>query len=69
MLRAVAESPEEDRQEFNGAFVAMQYFGYLQRDPESAGYNAWLRVLNAKPDDYSTMVKGFIESAEYRNRF
>ncbi len=28
--------------EFNAAFVAMEYFGYLRRDPDTAGFNFWL---------------------------
>jgi hypothetical protein len=63
------ESAEVSRREYNSAFVAMQYFGYLRRDPEPEGYEAWLRVLDANPQDYRTMVKGFASSVEYRLRF
>src|SRR5205085_82978 len=42
VLRAIAQSREVDMREFNGAFVAMQYYGYLRRTPEQAGYQAWL---------------------------
>lgn len=69
VVRAVVESPEVEKKEYNGAFVAMQYFGYLRRDPEPAGYEAWLRVIERNPEDYRTMVQGFMESTEYRNRF
>ncbi len=34
-LRAVAEDPDMQRKEFNRAFVLMQYFAYLRRDPDS----------------------------------
>jgi hypothetical protein len=47
----------------------MQYYGYLRRTPEAAGYNAWLDYLKANPSDYRTMVGGFVNSAEYRLRF
>jgi hypothetical protein len=47
----------------------MQYFGYLKRDPEEEGYNAWLRYLNANPGDFRNMIHGFVNSAEYRSRF
>ncbi len=53
---------------YNEAFVAMEYFGYLKRDPEPEGFNAWLDYLN-KTSDYRTMVWGFAYSPEYRNRF
>ena len=69
VVRAVVESQQVFEKEFNRAFVAMQYFGYLRRDPEAEGYNAWLRVLNQNPQDFRTMVGGFVNSPEYRNRF
>jgi 6-phosphogluconolactonase (cycloisomerase 2 family) len=69
VLREVVESAEVGKREYNSAFVAMQYFGYLRRDPDPDGFNAWLRVLDANPDDYRTMVRGFESSVEYRLRF
>jgi len=69
VLRAIVQSREVDRAEFNGAFVAMQYYGYLRRTPEEAGYQDWLRHLNANPTDFRTMVNGFMNSTEYRLRF
>ena len=67
VLRAVADSDEVGAREFNNAFVAMQYYGYLRRKPEPAGYEAWLRVLQS--GDTRTMVNGFLNSQEYRRRF
>ena len=62
---------------FNRAFVLMQYFGYLRRDPNDApdsdfsGYNFWLNKLNQFNGNFvnAEMVKAFITSGEYRNRF
>jgi hypothetical protein len=68
-VRAVVESSAVNEKEFNPAFVAMQYFGYLRRDPEEGGYNDWLRTINANPNDFRSMVNGFINSTEYRLRF
>jgi choice-of-anchor B domain-containing protein len=53
------------------AFVLMQYFGYLQRDPDAEGYNFWLAKLNSFNGDFvrAEMVKAFISSDEYRARF
>ena len=68
-LRAIVDSQEEQARELNPAFVFMQYVGYLRRDPEPAGFNAWLTYLNSHPGDFSTMVWGFVDSQEYRNRF
>ncbi|MDQ3754071.1 MAG: DUF4214 domain-containing protein, partial [Acidobacteriota bacterium] len=69
VLRAVVESDEVSAAEFNRAFVAMQYYGYLRRTPEPGGYQAWLNYLNAHPQDFRTMVHGFVNSIEYRLRF
>ncbi|HEY1403118.1 MAG TPA: DUF4214 domain-containing protein, partial [Pyrinomonadaceae bacterium] len=68
VLRKVVESAEFEAKEFDPAYVAMQYYGYLRREPEPAGYNAWLNYLRANPGDYKTMVWGFVYSPEYRNR-
>jgi uncharacterized protein (TIGR03118 family) len=71
VLRAVAESEELNTREFNAAFVTMEYFGYLRRDPDTAGFNFWLNKLNAFNGNFQNaeMVKAFISSAEYRQRF
>ncbi|MFL6211225.1 MAG: carboxypeptidase regulatory-like domain-containing protein [Pyrinomonadaceae bacterium] len=69
ILRAVADSDQVFQLEFNRAFVAMQYYGYLRRAPEAGGYNAWLNYLTAHPDDFRTMVNGFMNSVEYKLRF
>ena len=54
---------------FNRAFVLAEYFGYLRRDPDTAGFNMWINFLNANPTDTRTMVNGFVNSLEYRLRF
>ncbi len=69
---------------FNRAFVLLQYFGYLRRDPDTAGFNFWLNKLNSVSlmgEDVrdpavalarirrAQMVEAFIDSAEYRSRF
>ncbi|HEY0170521.1 MAG TPA: chitobiase/beta-hexosaminidase C-terminal domain-containing protein, partial [Pyrinomonadaceae bacterium] len=79
VLRAVAEDADTHRQEFNRAFVLMQYFGYLRRDPDAApepglnfaGYDFWLGKLDEFGGNYiaAEMVKAFLSSAEYRRRF
>jgi hypothetical protein len=77
VLKKVAEHPALVRQEFDRAFVLMQYFGYLRRDPNASpdadfsGYNFWLRKLDDNGGDFqkAEMVKAFIESGEYRHRF
>lgn len=57
-------------QQFNAAFVQMEYFGYLQRDPDPDGYAFWLAKLNFFGDwRTAEMVRAFIVSPEYRSRF
>jgi subtilisin family serine protease len=69
VLRAIADSDQVGAAEFNPAFVAMQYFGYLRRDPDAQGYANWLQTINANPADFRSMVNGFMNSQEYRLRF
>lgn len=70
VLRAVAENAAFQQREYNGAFVLMQYFGYLRRSPDSAGYAFWLDVLNNQvPGNFRSMVCAFISSPEYQDRF
>ena len=67
VLRAIVESPEVTAKFFNEAFVVMEYFGYLHRDPDAL-YLSWLDLLN-RTGDFRTMVNGFVNSPEYRQRF
>jgi N-acetylneuraminic acid mutarotase len=78
-LRRVAENSTLAQQEFNRAFVLMQYFGYLRRNPpdppeptlDFQGYNFWLSKLDQFHGNFinAEMVKAFIVSTEYRQRF
>lgn len=69
---------------YNRALVLMQYFGYLRRNPDAAGFDFWLNVLNnATPAGEDArdpnvalarirrarIVEAFIASGEYRRRF
>src|SRR5579885_489341 len=77
VLRKVADDAQFRRQEQNRAFVLMQYFGYLHRNPDEgpdadmSGFNFWLKKLDDNGGDFNRaeMVRAFIESSEYRNRF
>jgi hypothetical protein len=56
--------------QYNPAFVLMQYFGYLRRNVDPAGYAFWLDVLNNRePNNYRAMVCAFVTSQEYQLRF
>ena len=77
VLRKVVGHGQFVNQEFRRAFVLMQYFGYLRRNPDDApdknldGHLFWLAKLNQFGGNYiaAEMVKAFISSDEYRNRF
>jgi subtilisin family serine protease len=79
VLRRVADNAALKQQELNRAFVLAQYFGYLRRNPydppeqslDYAGFNFWLGKLNQFNGNYITadMVKAFLVSGEYRQRF
>ena len=76
-MRRVAENTNFSHRETNLAFVQMQYFGYLQRNPNDPpdsnfdGFNFWLNKLDQFNGDFigAEMVRAFIESIEYRTRF
>ena len=70
VLRQVAENQLFKQREYNSAFVSMQYFGYLRRDPDQGGYDFWLNILNNRqPNNFRGMVCAFLTSAEYQLRF
>jgi hypothetical protein len=81
VLRVIAESPEVNAKYYKQAFVTMEYFGYLRRDPEicvgspnpsQCGYIFHNDRFNLVADvDFleNTIVRGFIEAPEYINRF
>lgn len=76
IVQRVIDDPAFARAERAPAFVLMQYFGYLQRDPDENGYNLWLNELNNRlaldpttVTPYRGLVCGFITSVEYQSRF
>jgi Bacterial Ig-like domain (group 3)/Domain of unknown function (DUF4214) len=77
VLFQIAENQKLQQQESSRAFVLMEYFGYLRRNPDAApdsnfaGFNFWLTKLNQFSGNYinAEMVKAFITAVEYRQRF
>jgi hypothetical protein len=67
VLRDISESPEVYNKYYNQAFVVMQYFGYLRRQPD-AQYLHWIQELDLT-EDFRGMINGFMNSVEYRARF
>jgi hypothetical protein len=58
--------------EYNRAFVATQYFGYLRRNPDLPGFVFWLNQVNSGAlrdvNKQHAMVCSFVTSAEYQQR-
>ncbi|HET6891967.1 MAG TPA: Calx-beta domain-containing protein, partial [Pyrinomonadaceae bacterium] len=77
VLRKVAEDADLRQRETTRAFVLMQYYGYLRRNPDDpqdtdfGGWEFWLNKLNQFNGNFvqAEMVKAFIDSIEYRQRF
>jgi hypothetical protein len=77
VLTKVAEDTDLNAAENNKAFVLMQYFGYLKRNPDDlpdnsfVGWQFWLGKLNQFNGNFvqAQMVKAFLDSTEYRARF
>jgi hypothetical protein len=79
VLRTISENGVFHARQYNKAFVLMQYFGYLRRNPNDppelnldyGGYNFWLGKLNQFNGNFvdAEMVKAFIVSSEYQGRF
>src|SRR5262249_16171607 len=76
-LRSVTDSASVRTGESRISFVLAEYFGYLRRNPTDApdfndsGYQFWLNKLNLFNGNFidAEMVKAFITSIEYRQRF
>jgi hypothetical protein len=73
-VRGFVETPEVHERFYIRGFVAMQYFGYLRREPEADGFKAWVDTITyglngATPGDYRVLINGFVHAQEYRDRF
>lgn len=76
-LLKVTQASDFTSREIPRAFVQIEYFGYLRRNPNDPpdnnfnGYNFWLGKLNQFNGDFlkAEMVKAFLSSSEYRQRF
>jgi hypothetical protein len=76
-FRSVVDANSLRTAEFNPAFVLLEYYGYLRRNPTDApdgndvGYQFWLTKLNLFSGNFinAEMVKAFLSSTEYRQRF
>jgi hypothetical protein len=67
VLRVVMETTEIYAKYVNEAFVVMEYFGFLRRDPD-AFFRDWIEQFNHS-NSYRLVIGGFVNSTEYRIRF
>jgi hypothetical protein len=72
LARVASHSSVVDAQ-YNEAFVMLQYFSYLRRDPDESGLTFWMNTLKTRPlrDPAAArfVVCSFMTSTEYQNRF
>jgi hypothetical protein len=73
--------PDTVRNIWNAYYVLFHYFGFLRRNPDDppnfndiGGYNFWLGslnnlVFNGTPNPYHEIIRAFITSPEYQERF
>ena len=73
MLTRLASDQRVVDANYNHALVLFQYFTYLRRSPDDAGFNAWVNTLKTKPlrdpDAARSLVCNFLNSSEYQSRF
>src|ERR1700752_1985217 len=70
IARTVAEDSDLVKAELNPAFVLIEYFGYLRRNPNEGqdtdytGYDYWLSKLDQFKGNYvaAEMVRAFLDS-------
>ena len=69
ILRAIVETSAAFNKFLADGTVAIQYFGFLRRDPDTIGYQNNLTTLRNDPNNLRHMIFIFIYSSEYRGRF
>ena len=70
VVRSLADNAAFKQGHYNRAFVLTEYFAYLRRDIDQAGYDFWVNVLsNGDVGNYRGMVCSFVTSREYQERF
>src|SRR5689334_11494042 len=72
LTKVIAQQPLLDAQ-YNQSLILSHYFAYLRRDPDDSGFATWLNTIKNKPlrdaDIARSVTCGFLNSAEYQNRF
>lgn len=73
VLTRLATKTEIADAQYNQTLVMVQYFAYLRREPDDAGFTSWLNTLKNKPlrdaGAARSMACSFLNSEEYQSRF
>jgi hypothetical protein len=73
VLNRLAAQTEVVDAQYNQTLVLFQYFAFLRRDPDDAGFTSWMNTLKNKPlrdpGAARSMVCSFLNSEEYQSRF
>ena len=73
VLTKIAEEHAVVDAQYSQSLILSHYFAYLRRDPDESGYTTWLNFVKNKPlrdaDTARSVTCGFLNSAEYQNRF
>ena len=73
VLTRLATKTEIADAQYNPTLVMVQYFAYLRREPDEAGFTSWLNTLKNKPlrdaGAARSMACSFLNSEEYQSRF
>ncbi|HEV2707510.1 MAG TPA: M12 family metallo-peptidase [Pyrinomonadaceae bacterium] len=68
VLREIVESTEVEARFYTRGFVSMMYYGFLRRDPDTVGFDNYVRKLETFWDPRAVTFD-FIYSTEYLGRF
>ena len=73
VLTKVIAQPSLVDAQYNQSLVLSHYFAYFRRDPDENGFAVWLNAFKNKPlrdaETARSVTCGFLNSAEYQNRF
>ncbi|HEY2961254.1 MAG TPA: matrixin family metalloprotease [Pyrinomonadaceae bacterium] len=73
VLAKVSGQPSLVDGQYNQSLLLSHYFAYLRRDPDESGFALWLNSFKNKPlrdaETARSVTCGFLNSAEYQNRF
>ncbi|MCA1817146.1 MAG: DUF4214 domain-containing protein [Acidobacteria bacterium] len=67
-LLALAEDEEFARRAYDEDFVRLNFFAFLERDPDPPGFGTWMWVLK-HTGDHEAVTRAITSSSEYVNKY